>query len=68
MGDQDKNFGVVWSWFDQVAGTREIFVGTDKELAGHTKHATRAETAKAGATLRAQRRSPLRRLARYLRP
>ena len=26
MGDQDKNFGVAWSWFDVLAGTREVFV------------------------------------------
>jgi sterol desaturase/sphingolipid hydroxylase (fatty acid hydroxylase superfamily) len=66
MGDQDKNFGVVWSWFDMLAKTREVFVGTDKERAGHAKHAVRAETAKSGAELRAQRRNPLRWLARRL--
>ncbi|NVB77161.1 MAG: hypothetical protein HOV81_02095, partial [Kofleriaceae bacterium] len=66
MGDQDKNFGVVWSWFDLLAKTREIFVGTDKERAAHDKHAIRAETARSGAALRAQRRNPLRRLARRL--
>jgi sterol desaturase/sphingolipid hydroxylase (fatty acid hydroxylase superfamily) len=62
MGDQDRNFGVVWSWPDVVAGTREHFVGTDKERAQHDKHVARAQTAAAGAELRAQRRSPLRRL------
>ena len=62
MGDQDKNFGVVWSWFDLVARTREIFIGTDRERALHDKHRERAETAKVGASLRAQRRNPLRRL------
>jgi hypothetical protein len=66
MGDQDKNFGVVWSWFDIVAKTREVFVGTDKERAIHDKHAARAETAKSGAALRAQRRNPLRRILRSL--
>jgi sterol desaturase/sphingolipid hydroxylase (fatty acid hydroxylase superfamily) len=66
MGDQDKNFGVVWSWFDVVAKTRELFVGTDKERAMHAKHVERAETAKSGAVLRAQRRNPLRRLLRSL--
>ena len=64
MGDQDKNFGVVWSWVDVLAKTREIFVGSDKERAMHAKHASRAETAKSGAELRAQRRSPLRWLRR----
>jgi hypothetical protein len=63
MGDQDKNFGVVWAWYDLLAGTRERYVGTDKERAGHAKHAARAGTARAGAALRAQRRNPLRRLA-----
>jgi sterol desaturase/sphingolipid hydroxylase (fatty acid hydroxylase superfamily) len=66
MGDQDKNFGVVWSWFDVLAKTREIFVGTEKERLAHAKHADRAETAKLGAALRAQRRNPLRRLLRSL--
>jgi hypothetical protein len=66
MGDQDKNFGVVWSWFDLVAKTRELFVGSDKEPAIHAKHAHRAETAQAGAELRARRRHPLRWLARRL--
>jgi len=62
MGDQDKNFGVVWSWFDLVMKTREKFVGSEHESAIHGKHAARAETAKSGATLRAQRRSKLRSL------
>jgi len=62
LGDQDKNFGVVWSWFDLVVRTREIFIGTDKERALHGKHRERAETAMMGAALRAQRRNPLRRL------
>ena len=66
MGDQDKNFGVVWAWFDLVAGTRELFVGTDKERLAHAKAVARVETAQAGAALRAQRRNPLRRLARRL--
>jgi len=46
MGDPGKNFGAAWSWFDVLAGSREIFVGTDRERAA----------------LRVQRRSPLRRL------
>lgn len=62
MGDQDMNYNVVWSWFDTVMKTREIFVGTPKERAIAPKHAERASTAAAGAALRAQRRSPLRKL------
>jgi sterol desaturase/sphingolipid hydroxylase (fatty acid hydroxylase superfamily) len=62
MGDQDKNFGVSWSWFDVLAGTREGFVGTERERAVFAKHAARAQTASSGAVLRAQRRNPLRRL------
>ncbi len=57
MGDQDMNFGVAWSWFDILAKTREIFVGTDKERQMLGKHADRAKTASAGAKVRAQRRS-----------
>jgi len=67
MGDQDKNFGVVWSWFDVVAGTREVFVGTARERAMHAKHVARAETAAAGKALRAQRRNPLWRLVAAVR-
>jgi len=62
MGDQDMNFGVSWSWFDSLAGTREVFVGSEKERASLGKQVARAQTASAGAALRAQRRSPLRRL------
>ena len=64
LGDQDKNFGIVWAWCDLVAGTRDPFIGSAKECAMHGKHAARAEIAKAGATLRAQRRG--RALARWL--
>jgi hypothetical protein len=62
MGDQDLNFGVAWSWFDVIAKTREVFVGTDKERANREKHVERATTAAAGAGVRAARRSPLKRL------
>jgi sterol desaturase/sphingolipid hydroxylase (fatty acid hydroxylase superfamily) len=62
MGDQDKNFGVSWSWFDSLVGTREVYVGTERERSLHTKFVARAQTAAAGAALRAQRRNPLRRL------
>jgi hypothetical protein len=56
--DQDRNFGVSWSWFDVIARTREVFVGSEHERAGHAAHLARAMTASAGATLRAQRRHP----------
>jgi len=62
MGDQNKNFGVSWSWFDVLVGTRDVFVGSERERAGHARHVARALTASAGAALRAQRRAPLRRL------
>jgi hypothetical protein len=62
MGDQDMNFNIVWPWFDVMMKTRELFVGTPKERAIAAKHAERASTAAAGATLRAQRRNPLRKL------
>jgi hypothetical protein len=62
MGDQHKNFGVSWAWFDVLAGTREVFVGTERERNGLAMQVARALTASAGAALRAQRRSPLRRL------
>ena len=56
------DFGVSLSWFDVLAGTREVFVGTERERAGLAKHAARAQTASVGAALRAQRRNPLRKL------
>ena len=62
LGDQDKNFGVSYAWFDMLAGTREVYVGSERERALHPRHAARAATASAGAALRAQRRDPLRRL------
>jgi sterol desaturase/sphingolipid hydroxylase (fatty acid hydroxylase superfamily) len=66
MADQAANFGVVWAWFDLVVGTRAHFVGTDQERVSHAKAAARITTAQAGARLRAQRRSPLRRLVKRL--
>jgi len=68
MGDQDKNFGIVWAWVDLIAGTREAYVGSDKEKLAHARASVRVETAKAGAALRAQRRNPLRRLAKMFAP
>lgn len=62
MGDQDRNFGISWSWCDVLAGTREVFVGTERERAGLARCVARAQTASSGAALRAQRRSSLRRL------
>ena len=49
-------------WQAVLAKTRELFVGTQRERMLHDKHADRARTASAGAELRAQRRSPLRRM------
>jgi sterol desaturase/sphingolipid hydroxylase (fatty acid hydroxylase superfamily) len=60
MGDQEKNFGVSWSWFDVLAGTRDVFVGSERERANRASHVARAQTASAGAALRAQRRRPRR--------
>ncbi len=59
MGDQDKNYGVVWGWFDRIKGTWEPFVGTPRERELHPKFAERAATAKAGAEHRASQRSTL---------
>jgi hypothetical protein len=62
--NQDKNFGMVWSWFDSLAGTRDVFVGNEKDCANCFKHVAGALTASAGAVLRAERRSPLRRFVK----
>jgi hypothetical protein len=29
--DQDKNWCVSWPWFDWIMGTREKYVGTERE-------------------------------------
>jgi hypothetical protein len=62
IGAQDANFGVSWSWFDVLAGTRAVFVGSEHERTGRVSQVARAATASAGAALRAQRRNPLRQL------
>ncbi|CAN5793164.1 hypothetical protein BH11MYX2_BH11MYX2_17040 [soil metagenome] len=62
VGDRGRNFGVVWSWVDTLAKTRELFVGTAAERAVHARNAAKVSTACAGAPVRAQRRNPLRRL------
>lgn len=41
-----RYFGVVWSWFDALAGTREVFVGTERKRELHAKHAERARRAR----------------------
>jgi hypothetical protein len=59
MGDQDKNFGVSWSWFDSLAGTR------GSSVASASAAITQARGACADGLGRprcAQRRNPLRRL------
>lgn len=56
------NFGVSWAWFDVLAGTRSVFVGSDRERSGRAGQVARAQTASSGAALRAQRRNPLRQL------
>ncbi len=55
MGDQRKNWGVSWQWFDAVMGTREPFVGTAKDAIDHPKNAARAEAAAAKRGTRAVR-------------
>ncbi|HEY4181186.1 MAG TPA: hypothetical protein VGM90_30285 [Kofleriaceae bacterium] len=66
VGDRERNFGVVWSWVDTLAKTREIFVGTAAERAVHSRNVAKASTASSGAPVRAQRRNPLRRLLTVL--
>jgi len=46
--NQDRNWCVVWPWFDDLVGTRRRFVGTAKELAGRLRHQQRATDARLG--------------------
>jgi hypothetical protein len=41
------NWGVTFQWFDGLRGTREHYVGTEKELADRPRNDERARTSKA---------------------
>ncbi len=68
LGDQERNFGVAWAWFDVLAGTREVFTGSERERTLRPKHAARAAAASAGAALRARSRGLLGRIFSGTRP
>jgi sterol desaturase/sphingolipid hydroxylase (fatty acid hydroxylase superfamily) len=44
--NQDRNWCVVWPWFDDLVGTRRRFVGTAKELADRVRTQRRASDAR----------------------
>ena len=44
--NQDANWCVTRPWFDQIMGTREEYVGTEKELERREKDARRSEQAR----------------------
>jgi hypothetical protein len=44
--NQDRNWCVVWPWFDRLVGTRRTFVGTAKELADRLRTQRRATDAR----------------------
>ena len=46
--NQDRNWCVVWPWFDNLVGTRRTFVGTAKELADRLRTQRRASDARVG--------------------
>jgi sterol desaturase/sphingolipid hydroxylase (fatty acid hydroxylase superfamily) len=60
MGDQDKNYGVVWPWVDILKKTRVPFLGTPRELELRPKYEARAAEAAAGRELRATQHPTLR--------
>jgi sterol desaturase/sphingolipid hydroxylase (fatty acid hydroxylase superfamily) len=55
--NQHKNWGVTFQWFDVLTGTREKFVGTDKELADRERTRDRADAAIDGRTAKPPRRA-----------
>jgi sterol desaturase/sphingolipid hydroxylase (fatty acid hydroxylase superfamily) len=50
--NQHRNWGVTFKWFDELKGTREPYVGTDKELADRKRNQERARAAKDGTAIR----------------
>jgi len=50
--DQHKNWGVTFQWFDKLNGTREPYVGTEKELSDRRRNQERARAAKDGTAAR----------------
>ncbi len=46
--NQHNNWGVTFQWYDKLRGTRERYVGTDKELADHPRNRERALAAMEG--------------------
>ena len=40
--DQDCNWCVTWPWFDHIMGTREPYVGTEREARDRKRRADRA--------------------------
>jgi sterol desaturase/sphingolipid hydroxylase (fatty acid hydroxylase superfamily) len=44
-GNQHRNWGVTFQWFDRLRGTRERYVGTPKELADRPRNDDRARAA-----------------------
>ncbi len=43
--NQHRNWGVTFQWFDKLKGTREPYVGTDKEAADYPRNRERAAAA-----------------------
>jgi sterol desaturase/sphingolipid hydroxylase (fatty acid hydroxylase superfamily) len=60
MGDQEKNFGIVFAWFDRLVGTRVPYLGTAKDAADRERNAERARRAAEGRAERSTRRKSFR--------
>jgi sterol desaturase/sphingolipid hydroxylase (fatty acid hydroxylase superfamily) len=60
MGDQKKNFGIGFEWFDRLVGTRVPYVGTEKDAADRARNRERADAAARGEPARREHRKPFR--------
>src|SRR5262245_61601929 len=67
MGDQDKNWGVTFGWFDVLAGTREKFIGTEKDREDRARNSERATAVAAGRRERKATRKSFGAIVRELR-
>ncbi len=56
--DQEKNWCVTRPWFDNLMGTREPYVGTEREARDRARNAARAEAATARARAAAAPAAP----------
>jgi sterol desaturase/sphingolipid hydroxylase (fatty acid hydroxylase superfamily) len=60
MGDQWKNFGIGFEWFDRLRGTRLPYIGTEKDRTDRERNRERARRAAEGREERGRNQKPFR--------